>query len=106
MKKQEGFYEEYIFIRTIPVEDHNRDRKRKYTNETVFQVSTGKEENGCVREGKCSQERESKSKNEKARIINKEETENCEMGKVYQRGKIHAEEGGHTTEREGKHACE
>lgn len=68
-----------------------------------FQVSTGREENGYIRKGKCAQE--SKSKNERARIINTEEAEGCEMGKVYQRGKIHAEEGGHTTEREGNHAC-
>lgn len=34
MKKQEGFYVEYIFIRNIPVEDHNCDRTGKYTNET------------------------------------------------------------------------
>lgn len=48
---------------------------------------------------------ESKSKNEKVRIISTEEAEDCEMGKVYQRGKIHAEEGGHSREREGKRAC-
>lgn len=49
--------------------------------------------------------RESKSKNERVRIINREEAEGCEVEKVYQRGKIHAEEGAHAIEREEKHAC-
>lgn len=62
-----------------------------------FQVSTGREENGCIREGKCPQERKSKSY--------REEAQDWEMGKVYQIGKTHAEKGEHTIEKEGKHTC-